>query len=427
MRKFFLLSKILFKNSFSIKSKKQLLPYLVLAICFLPTIISSVALLSYGYELVTPAGMQSTILTMGLFAANLLTFIFAIFFVPSLLYFSKDNEGLLYLPLTPIQVGLAKLTLVLPTSYIAYLMLAGPTVGVYLYQFTPSLATSVLLICFSLLMPLGAIALAGVISTLFMRLVPFFKNKDLMNNIMMFLILAVALGINYFFSSNIFIEEGKILDLLLNDLPRYNQMLTLILPYVSILSEGALALNFVTIILGLLILVGFIGVLVVFLNLFLLDTMTSVNVSHSKKRRLTNKELSSSSGKSSSFIALVKKEVKTLLRTPIFFQNCVLINYLFPILLVFPLFLEGGSIEAIQSMAAVYLQDASVFFFLNIGFVLGFFVSNTNMISATGFSRMGEKFYLVRMLPVAYETQVHALIWTGIFYGATSFILIFPL
>ncbi|MGL5541309.1 MAG: hypothetical protein ACRDBX_06740, partial [Erysipelotrichaceae bacterium] len=102
MHKFWLLTKTLYKNTHSFGNKKQLVLYLVLGIAFLPSLAGVAAAFVYGYDLLAPLQMESTILIMGLFVATFFVFTVALFFTPSLLFFGSDNEGLLFLPVTPL-------------------------------------------------------------------------------------------------------------------------------------------------------------------------------------------------------------------------------------------------------------------------------------------------------------------------------------
>lgn len=427
MHKFWLLTKTLYKNTHSFGNKKQLVLYLVLGIAFLPSLAGVAAAFVYGYDLLAPLQMESTILIMGLFVATFFVFTVALFFTPSLLFFGSDNEGLLFLPVTPLQVGFAKLTLVLPTLYLIFAMLALPNIGVYVLRFAPNLLELLLLVITSFLLPLGALFMAAILATLVMRLIPFFKNKDLMNNLLMFLILGITLGFNFFLQSMITLDQNELLVLLTTDLPRYNQMLTMIMPFVSTLIQGAIDLNVVSLLLGMATLIALFGLCVLVMKTLLLETMTSVNASSSKKKKLSQDAMRKQSRSNAPFVALVKKEIITLLRTPIYFQNCVIINYLIPILLLFPLFFEPGSIEQLQAMGQSYVQGANPLFILSLGLAVGFLFANFNMISSTGLSRMGSKFYLMHQLPVSYDMQCHALIWTGIFFGATAYVVLIPL
>lgn len=427
MTKFFLLSKVLFKNSFANSTKKQKLLYLVVFIALLPSFGIFFGMFHYLYQMFAPLGMQSTILNLGLFGANAFVFILAIFYIPSLLFFSNDNEGLLYLPFTPYEIAYAKLALVLPSTFVAYFSFALPCVVLYLVNNSISLVSLFLLLLAVFIPPLMTILLAAILSSLLTRLVPFFKNKDVMMNVMMFVILGITLGINYYISSTATMDPALLQELLLHNLPRYNELLTMALPYVSLFVQGAIDLSFSSLLLGLCFFGGVVALFSVLVHFFLFDVMTSMSGTTSKKKKLSRQQLAHSSSQKNIFFACVGKEVKTLLRTPVFFQNCVLINYLLPVILVFPLAFDPAMREQLQTFTQMYLMNLDLITILLLGFAIGFFFANINMISATALSRTGNQFYLIKMFPIAYHTQIHAKIWTGILFGFSAFIIVIPL
>lgn len=426
MNNTFKLIKVLFQNS-NTTSKKQRIVYAIASIAMIPSFALLFGMFSYLYTTLAPLQLESTLLVLGLFAGNFMILLFGLFFVPSLFFFSSDNETLLYLPLKPMEIAVAKLALMLPSSYLTYAIIAIPCVSLYLYHVETSLLIALLLILITSLLPLVTLLLTTLVASVFTRFVPFFRNKDIMTNVMMFVLLAIVLGTNYFISTQLNLDPSLLQDLLLHNIPKLSESLTIALPYIPWLINGLLFQQWFSILSA----IGFILLLFIIFRLFvekeLLATMTNLKGSSSTQRKLNTSEVEKVSKQRSVFFSLVNKEIKTLLRTPIFFQNCILTNYLLPVLLVFPFIFDQSSSQSLQTLLPILLESFTLVHFSLVGLGIGFLLANMNLISATALSRMGAQFYFMKLFPIKISTQVHALLWTGIFFGSTAFIIILPL
>lgn len=146
------------------------------------------------------------------------------------------------------------------------------------------------------------------------------------------------------------------------------------------------------------------------------------NTSGSKaKRKGENKNTSIA-------ISLAKKDVANVIKTPVYFFNLASGAFMFPILMIFG-FLKGESIKYIQEFFAntesFGFGKIDVFFALLIG--LFFYAAFMTPLSITSITREGKNIFLMQTLPISYEDQVKGrILGSSLFqFVSTSPVIIF--
>lgn len=125
------------------------------------------------------------------------------------------------------------------------------------------------------------------------------------------------------------------------------------------------------------------------------------NTSGSKaKRKGENKNTSIA-------ISLAKKDMTNVIKTPVYFFNLASGAFMFPILMIFG-FLKGESIKHIQDFFAntesFGFGKIDVFFALLMG--LFFYAAFMTPLSITSITREGKNIFLMQTLPISYEDQI---------------------
>lgn len=93
----------------------------------------------------------------------------------------------------------------------------------------------------------------------------------------------------------------------------------------------------------------------------------------------------------------MKKEFKTLFRTPQFFLNCIVQTFVMPIMLFFILFVQDGNLKWITG----YIDNPkSAGLAIGVGLCASLFLMGSNVIATTSFSRDGSSWFVNRYLPV---------------------------
>jgi tetratricopeptide (TPR) repeat protein len=133
-------------------------------------------------------------------------------------------------------------------------------------------------------------------------------------------------------------------------------------------------------------------------------------------------ELRKKSVKSSRLRSYTGKEIKLLLRTPIYFLNCVITNFMMPVIfLILPIIQSSGSndinIEMIRSMLANSRNEGII---LAIVVAASVFIAGTNGITVTSISREGQQLYINKYLPMSYTEQLYAKVLSGVIFSTAG-------
>ena len=152
-----------------------------------------------------------------------------------------------------------------------------------------------------------------------------------------------------------------------------------------------------------------------------------IGVSESKADRkvLSREDMKKGTVKKNILIAYSIKELKLLVRTPIYFLNCILISLIYPLFILFPIFMgsSGDKAEMEQLFTFIRSVDQGV---LMVGMVgVGFLLGSINIISSTAISREGKNFYFVKYIPVSYMTQIYAKILSSFYVEGLALVILY--
>jgi len=189
-----LLTKVLIKGMFSFGSKKKgkflgLFLAALLVVCFVPFAMQAKDLAIFLGETGSSLMIEMLVVmsTLVLMMISLMTNIGVVFF-------SKDNDILLHMPLKPREIFFARNIIVLISCYFLVLLLFLPSsigigigleLGASFYIFT---------VIVSLLLPIIPCFLSSLITLLMVRFLKFIRNKDVLNYLTMIVALAVGIG-----------------------------------------------------------------------------------------------------------------------------------------------------------------------------------------------------------------------------------------
>ena len=116
----------------------------------------------------------------------------------------------------------------------------------------------------------------------------------------------------------------------------------------------------------------------------------------------------------SPIISYLLMEMRLLVRTPVYFLNCVVVNFIWPVFFILPVIVNDDGLTELIGQIAVYVQDPDI-----LGLVFGVFLAviaffgGSNGIAATAISREGQNLYVKHYLPISYRHQLIAKVLTG--------------
>ncbi len=422
MDKVLKLTKIFLKNSFSnmnarmgisSKSKAKFFVYALLILYFAGIIIF------LGYNLLDgliQIHQETIFVGMILFLIFGLAVVQTIFSSINILYFTKDNEYLLPLPLKPYQIILARTNVMLIVEY-AIIFLLGLIPLVMYGILTGAGAIYYITMLFAIiLLPILPILLISIIVMIIMSFARLTKNRNRFQLIASLLVLAIIL---IFSTSMSGVKQNISNEEMAQMLVQANGMIDIVkgyIPTVDYLIEALTTNSLFTMIIEVLkalaiTIIGFILYMLIAQKIYFKGLVGNLFGGGAKS---TNKQINQNQYKNSKlYKSYVGKEFKSMIRTPVFLMQCLLPAVLIPIVMIVVSFAginseENGFQELSQMLSSMQLNS-----FMVVCVILGIiqFFTMFIYVSITAVSRDGENAVFMKYIPVSlYKQYIYKII-----------------
>lgn len=431
MNKLLSLTKVLLKNGgeslFSSKNKKKLsktaiLILLIIAV-FIPIAVSFVLIASKAYDSLRVIEQQGFIIGLALSVACFVIFFFGIFYTMNTFYFSMDIENLLPLPLKPSEILGAKFIVVLVYEYYTEAVFLLPVLLTYGIKDGSGILYYIYILITFLILPVVPLLAASIIVMVIMRFTNVGKNKDLFKVIGGLFGIFFGLGINFYIQriNEASMSQDKLMQLVSQGNNSLMNIASILFPSSKYAVNGVVRNNSI---------IGFENILlfviitaiafIIFMclgNLLYFKGVVGISETTSKRKKLTSRELSQSTRMNSVLRSYTIKELRILFRTPIYFLNCIIMNFLWPIFLIFPFLFQQKASQQLGTFIAYFQRDSVSGIVLASSFATGLFITASNMITSTAISREGKNIYVMKYIPVNYTLQVMAKVLSGVIMG----------
>lgn len=335
----------------------------------------------------------------------------------NIFYFSKDLELVLPLPVTPVELLIAKFNTLICKLYISelifgiipitmYGLLTNASTLFYLYE----------LIVFALF-PIFLALVVSMVMMVVMKISKFIKNKDLFQVIMTLLLMVIIFAVEYKITGSILTNEQqietvgeqqvleKIMDF--NDrIKESNKYFLVVNPCVQMLTESNIA-GFLQII-KLLLINAVTFILFIFIGkiTYLKDILknTAYLINKNNKQTDLQKKCKIKNIKK----AYISKEFKSLFRNPMFFMQCVYPVLIWLITLTIMSFILIPKIEIAFSNEEFRETIGDISFditavYLIIGVIQLLFMMSPA--SLTAISREGKNAMFMKYIPISFYKQ----------------------
>ena len=416
MNKVIKLTKIFLKNSFSnmdarmgisTKSKSKIIVYGLLFLYFAGLIIF------LGYNLLDGliAIHQETIFVgMVLFMIFGLAIIQTIFSSINILYFTKDSEYLLPLPLKPYQIILARTNVMLIAEYLIIFLVGFIPLLMYGILTGAGIIYYLTMIFAVILLPILPVLLISMLVMFIMSFARLTKNRNKFQLFAMLLILTIIMAISISTSG---MKQDLTNEEMAQMVVQANGMIELVkgyFPTVDYLMEALTTNSLFTAIVEVLktlgiTIIGFIVYMLIAQKIYfkgLVGNLFGGGASSS------NKEINQKEYRNSKlYKSYVGKEFKNMARNPVFLMQCLILAILIPIIMVVVVFAgfnsDGMGLEQITQMAQQ--MPTNTFFIACI--ILGViqFFTMFIYVSITAVSRDGENAVFMKYIPVSLYKQ----------------------
>ena len=426
MTKYLSLTKALFKNSFSFidqgkqKSSKKIIGFVLFAfivVSLLPSLFGLYTITNFLLDQLVTMDQTGVLLALTFQGAGLIIFFFAVFLIPAIFYFSKDIEHLLSLPLKPVEIIGAKFTVTYVYETALMLFLLSPVIIAYITKIPLNVFQLLSLFVVVLSIPLLPLILAAILVMVVMCLVPLFKNRDLFNMLSGLIVLAIALWVNFAMGGLVEnLTQQQLIDFIIEG----NDSLISMFKFIFFTYPFGLEAILNSSVIQFLLYVGLtfitLSIFLIFSNIIYFKGVLGINETASSRKGLTDKQLRSASSLKPSFIRYLYKEIILLVRTPVYFLNCVSIQFLLPILLLASYIGVPSQQEALKQQLSLidFTHPTIVMIVLILSIAFGLIIGSVNMISTTAISREGQNIYFMKIIPMNMMSQLNAKVASGI-------------
>lgn len=439
MSKVWTLTKVLFKcglgSSFGKNNKKtssqtvRIILVALVGVCMLPYIFMLYMAGAGGYELLAPAGQPGLVLELGAYVGALVTLIFGIPMVISVFYLSADIEKLIPLPVKPWWVVCAKFLVVLAYEYLMTIVFIGPLFVGYGVASGGGVLYWLFTVLGILCLPVVPLVYASVFAMLLMRIFRRLKNKDFLTIVGTMFGLVIGFSISGLSGYMGGMEDSSAMQALL--LEKGNSLAGIIsgfFPNFRFLVRGLADESILQMALFLLTIAAVVAAFLWLAQKIYFSGVVGMGESASRARRMTKEESMKLNRRSTVQRSYLKKEWRQMFRTPIYFLNCALMTFIWPVFFAIPLVLglsgakgsaEGmpSADELIEGLSQMLAEPAVQGIILIVVFGITVFICSCSAAASTAVSREGKGYYFMKYIPVPYEVQVRAKVHLGIVIG----------
>lgn len=411
------------------KRRKVMIAILSLFAVFgilLPVSVGVGVLVNLMTKTLLPIGCEALGIQLMFHVICLFTLVFGINVIFNEFYFSNDIEFLLPWPLKAYQIIASKFTAAFINENMMQFFLVLSCIIGFGTGAKISLGSWLMSIIGIITLPVIPLAYCGVLSMLLMAFTKLIKSKDVIQKIsvgLMFIMVVVLVG-SIGFLQNMDIDS-YVATLASGDQTFFNVM-NYIFPnvplFVKTFHEGSITA-----------LIGYIAVnaLVIAIMLLLSEKLyfkgvIGLSSSDSKAGRQDLDKLLAKSIQRKPFVSYFLKEVRLLVRTPVYFTNCIAINFLWPIFAYAMIKISGYKVSVARLTHYYAHRDLRILLFFHLGIVgLSIVMAAINSLSSNAISREGKHFSFMKYIPVDYFTQWHVKAFVGIIFPFTGIMVFF--
>ena len=418
MKKVIELTKIFLKNSLAdmnmkmgiSSTKSKIVSNLIYAI-LLVYFAGIILFLSYniidGLKIIH---QETTFIGMILFMVLGISVIQTIFSSINILYFTKDNEYLLPLPLKPYQIILARTNVMLIAEYVIIFLIGLIPLILYGILTGAGVLFYITMVLAVILMPILPILLISILVMLIMSFARLTKNKNKFQLIASLILIVIIIGVSLSTSN---MKDDMSNEEMAQMVVQANGMIELVkgyFPTLDYLVEALTSNSITTAIIEILktvgiTILGFIIYMAIAQKIYFKGLVGNLFGGGAKKsnKKINQKEYTD--GKL--YKSYIGKEFKILIRNPVFLMQCLLPAILIPILMIVMVFIGINSEEAGMDQLIQELNNMQTNSFIIICIILGVlqFFTMFIYISITAISRDGENAVFIKYIPVPLYKQ----------------------
>ncbi|MEW6082248.1 MAG: hypothetical protein AB1576_10840 [Bacillota bacterium] len=410
------------KRDRKIWSSLGIIALIVLGI--LPIFSLYIVVLNATFDVAVVLGQQQVVLTMAVVFSTVLVFFLGIVFVASTFFFSDDLPFLMSLPVKPQVVLGAKFVPVLASEYLTMVPFIVPALWVYGTRSQVGPGFWLAGVAVYALLPVVPLTVAAVAVLFIMTATGAARKRDALRLAGMILLVAFALGLNYFLTRIPQGQEASFLQEVLRDPDGLSRRVSVIYPpalWATRAMVGGGGVAALSNLLGLASVAVF-GVWVMMAvahRVYFRSWVRGQEVQRS--RQLSQTQVDRRLSRSSNPVwAIAAREIKILVRTPVFLFNSLAVLVIAPAALILPL-ISGDSLGTLLPLLANPEVRPTVVV-AAAGFVA--FMSIFTPALSSSVSREGRTFWISKVVPLDPVMQLQGKLLSGCLISSLTIALV---
>lgn len=393
-----------------------ILPFVL--VCLLFVMSMTYNLREYGYDTM---GIEIMCILISIFS-----FIFGFNVILNEFYFTGDIENLLPLPVKPFQIVAAKFSAAFIGETLMQLAVVIFSVIGYLLAMELPMSYFLLGIIGMITLPIIPMIYCGVISILLMSFTKVIKNKETVKRLGLgFIVIVLLVGIALLGNLQNFNFDSYVESFVNGDRGFLNVM-RIIFPHINLFIETITTGSFSALLLYILVNVIYVVVFLGLAQALYFKGVVGLNTGDTASKKGNSIE---DIKVESPMKAYFKKEIFVLFRTTAYFLNCILINFIWPLLVyvIYKIRFYDVSLDELRNLAS-NCDNGLLLIILLFVVSVSILLPAVNSIAASSFSREGKNFDFMKSIPFDYDEQVFVKSLVSIsiaFLGVNIFTVIF--
>ena len=379
------------------------------------------------YEPLKLIGQEGMIVALILLMGGSITFLFGVYTIMNIFYFSSDIEHLLPMPFKSGEIIFGKFMAVMVNMSLYSLMLLLPLI-IYGIKSGATLVYYIYTIIGIIIVPVLPMIIASTICITMMRFGNITKHKDAFKMITgcISLILIVVFNI---FTQGGGVESSEIVNTLSDGDNSIIGKITGVFitnKYLSyaLINNGSFK-GLLYVVLAILISLAFFIAFYIIGGKLYLKGVIGISESYSKRENIMkSKDADKLTKRSTPLKALVIKDLKIMVRTPQFFINCIAILLYMPAIFGVMLFSNGGIAKLSEVIQTSNSWDSRILALVVIAVAI--FISAGGA-GVTALSREGKDFMVSKYIPVSYEIHLESKIISSLCINEICSVIIIAL
>lgn len=400
------------KYQFTKEKKKRWEPILIVSALLLglgPILVGYIFLMAGMFMAGVSLNHPELVLKLAFLASQAIIMFFGMFYIIGSFYFSHDLDTLVPLPLKPYEVIGSKFVVIMVNEYLTALPVLIPPIIIFGIGTSQGLFYWVKGLLMMLAAPIIPLVISAVIVMLLMRVINLRRNKDLLAIVGGFLGVGIALGFNFFIQKIPGAAgKGNLQELLQNQAGLIDSIGRKFPPCIwaafGLADNGLYGFSSFILFIGVSLLM--LAALLWLANMVFYKALLAGQEVTRKRKVITKSELNRQYGvMSSPVLAIVRREWKLLLRTPVYAINGLVGALMGPFMVLVIFFAKNSDKEAKEIINIINNPEYGLYVALA-GLALMLFTSGMNLVASTSISREGSTLWVLKMIPVSAKHQI---------------------